>query len=467
MSAAEHYTAIVIGSGPGGYPCAIRLGQLGVKTLCIERGDWGGVCLNVGCIPSKALITAGKKYEELNHMAEMGITVPAGSTLDMGKLQHWKGSIVKKLTDGVRTLLKGNKATMMSGTAKFVDAHTLDVTTAEGVKRVTADHIVIATGSRPIEIPGFSFKDDRVMDSTKALALTEVPRRLVVIGGGYIGLELGQMLNKVGAKVTVVEMMDQVLPGFDPEVVKIVARQLKKSGIEVLLKTKALGWEEGEDGALLSVEGPDGVKKQLAADKILVTVGRFPNSNDLGNLQVEMVGRHIKVDKQQRTSVPGVYAIGDVATGVMLAHKATHEGEIVAEVIAGHKAFNDARTVPAVVFTDPEIATAGLQEHEAIAQGFQVKVGKFPWAANGRALTTRETDGFVKVIVDKADDRVLGITIIGPHASDLISEAALAVEMDAEALDIGLTIHPHPTLGEAVMEAAKAALGQAVHIMNK
>jgi dihydrolipoamide dehydrogenase len=289
----------------------------------------------------------------------------------------------------------------------------------------------------------------------------------VVIGGGYIGLELGQMLNKVGAKVTVVEMMDQVLPGFDPEVVKIVARQLKKSGVEVLLKTKALGWEEGEDGALLSVEGPDGVKKQLAADKILVTVGRFPNSNDLGNLQVEMVGRHIKVDKQQRTSVPGVYAIGDVATGVMLAHKATHEGEIVAEVIAGHKAFNDARTVPAVVFTDPEIATAGLQEHEAIAQGFQVKVGKFPWAANGRALTTRETDGFVKVIVDKADDRVLGITIIGPHASDLISEAALAVEMDAEALDIGLTIHPHPTLGEAVMEAAKAALGQAVHIMNK
>jgi dihydrolipoamide dehydrogenase len=467
MSAAEHYTAIVIGSGPGGYPCAIRLGQLGVKTLCIERGDWGGVCLNVGCIPSKALITAGKKYEELNHMAEMGITVPAGSTLDMGKLQQWKGSIVKKLTDGVRTLLKGNKATMMSGTAKFVDAHTLDVTTAEGVKRVTADHIVIATGSRPIEIPGFSFKDDRVMDSTKALALTEVPGRLVVIGGGYIGLELGQMLNKVGAKVTVVEMMDQVLPGFDPEVVKIVARQLKKSGIEVLLKTKALGWEEGEDGALLSVEGPDGVKKQLAADKILVTVGRFPNSNDLGNLQVEMVGRHIKVDKQQRTSVPGVYAIGDVATGVMLAHKATHEGEIVAEVIAGHKAFNDARTVPAVVFTDPEIATAGLQEHEAIAQGFQVKVGKFPWAANGRALTTRETDGFVKVIVDKADDRVLGITIIGPHASDLISEAALAVEMDAEALDIGLTIHPHPTLGEAVMEAAKAALGQAVHIMNK
>ena len=467
MSAAEHYTAIVIGAGPGGYPCAIRLGQLGVKTLCIERGDWGGVCLNVGCIPSKALITAGKKYEELNHMAEMGITVTAGATLDMGKLQQWKGSIVKKLTDGVRTLLKGNKVSMMSGAAKFVDAHTLDVTTAEGVKRVTADHIVIATGSRPIEIPGFSFKDDRVMDSTKALALNEVPKRLVVIGGGYIGLELGQMLNKVGAKVTVVEMMDQVLPGFDPEVVKIVARQLKKSGIEVLLKTKALGWEEGEDGALLSVEGPDGTKKQLVADKILVTVGRFPNSNDLGNLTVEMAGRHIKVDKQQRTSVPGVYAIGDVATGVMLAHKATHEGEIVAEVIAGHKAFNDARTVPAVVFTDPEIATAGLQEHEAIAQGFQVKVGKFPWAANGRALTTRETDGFVKVIVDKADDRVLGITIIGPHASDLISEAALAVEMDAEALDIGLTIHPHPTLGEAVMEAAKAALGQAVHIMNK
>jgi dihydrolipoamide dehydrogenase len=274
------------------------------------------------------------------------------------------------------------------------------------------------------------------------------------------------MMQKVGAKVTVVEMMDQVLPGFDPEVVKIVARQLKKTGIEVLLKSKALGWEEGEDGAILKLETPEG-PRSIAADRILVTVGRRPNSEGLEHLGLKMERGHIVVDKQLKTNVPGIYAIGDVATGVMLAHKATHEGEVVAEIIAGHKAANDARTVPAVVFTDPEIATAGLQEQEAVAQGYKIKVGRFPWAANGRALTTMETDGFIKVVLDANDDRVLGVTVIGPHASDLISEAALAVEMDAEAMDIGLTIHPHPTLGEAMMEAAKAALGQAVHIVNR
>jgi dihydrolipoamide dehydrogenase len=460
------YTAVVVGSGPGGYPCAIRLAQLGVKTLCIERENWGGVCLNVGCIPSKALITAGKKFEELNHLAEMGIAVPAGATLDMAQLQKWKAGIVEKLTGGVRTLLKGNKADMLAGEAKFIDAHTLEVATKDGPVRVEAEHIVIATGSRPIQVPGFSFADDRVMDSTKALALSEVPKRLVVIGGGYIGLELGQMLQKVGAKVTVVEMMDQVLPGFDPEVVKIVARHLKKSKIDVLLKTKALGWEEGEDGAVVKLLTPEG-EKTVVADKILVTVGRRPNSENLGLPGLELERGHIKIDRQQKTNIPGVYAIGDVATGMMLAHKATHEGEIVAEVIAGHKAFNDARTVPAVVFTDPEIATAGLQEQEAVAKGYTVKVGKFPWAANGRALSMMDTDGFVKVVLDAADDRVLGVTIVGPHASDLISEAALAVEMDAEALDIGLTIHPHPTMGEAIMEAAKHALGEAVHILNR
>jgi dihydrolipoamide dehydrogenase len=460
------YQAVVIGAGPGGYPCAIRLGQLGVKTVCIERENWGGVCLNVGCIPSKALITAGKKFDELNHLSEMGISVPAGATLDMGKLQQWKGSVVKKLTGGVSTLLKANKVDQIAGDAKIIKPGLVEVTSSSGVVQIEAEHIVIATGSRPIQIPGFNFKDDRILDSTKALAQMEVPRRLVVIGGGYIGLELGQMMQKVGAKVTVVEMMDQVLPGFDPEVVKIVARQLKKTGIEVLLKSKALGWEEGEDGAILKLETPDG-PRNIAADRILVTVGRRPNSEGLEHLGLKMERGHIAVDKQLKTNVPGIYAIGDVATGVMLAHKATHEGEVVAEVIAGHKAANDARTVPAVVFTDPEIATAGLQEQEAVAQGYKVKVGRFPWAANGRALTTMETDGFIKVVLDATDDRVLGVTVIGPHASDLISEAALAVEMDAEAMDIGLTIHPHPTLGEAMMEAAKAALGQAVHIVNR
>ncbi len=464
------YQAVVIGAGPGGYPCAIRLAQLGIKTLCIEKQYWGGVCLNVGCIPSKALITAGKRLEEIRHAGVMGISVPGEPSVDVGALIAWKDSVVKRLTGGVSTLLKGNGADQLIGTARFVGPGALEVETAEGTVRVEAEHIVIATGSRPIAIPGFRFEDPRILDSTKALAISEIPGRLAVIGGGYIGLEMGMMFRKLGSEVTVIEMQDQVMPGFDPDVVRLIKRRLKKQKIATLTRSRALGWEETGDCALLRVETPKG-EQSLEADAILVTVGRFPNTEDIGleNLPgLERDGRFIQIDKQCRTSVPGVYAIGDVAGQPMLAHKATHEGEVCAEVIAGHKVQNDARTVPAVVFTDPEIATAGLQEHEARERGYAVAVGKFPFAANGRAMTTLETEGFVKVITDTEDyNRVLGITIVGPHASDLISEAALAVELEAEALDIGLTIHPHPTLGEAVMEAAKHALGEAVHIMNK
>ena len=459
-------TAVVVGAGPGGYPCAIRLGQLGVKTLIIEREYWGGVCLNVGCIPSKALITAGKRMDEIKHADVMGISVGEPS-VDMVKLQAWKTGIVNKLTGGVQHLLKGNKVDMLKGEATLAGNNTVIVETAEGKVEVSYEHLVLATGSRPIEIPGFSFSDARIHDSTKALDLAEVPERVVVIGGGYIGLELGQMLSKVGAEVTVVEMMDSVLNGFDPDVVKLMARKLKKSGIKVLKKTRALGWEEGDDCALVNVEGPQGAQA-IPADAILVTVGRRPNSEGLDKTGVELTDRgFVRIDSQCKTSQAGVYAIGDVAGGMMLAHKASHEGEVVAEVIAGHSAHNDAKTVPAVVFTDPEIATAGLMEHEAKAAGFDLKVGKVPFAAIGRALTTGETDGFVKVILDAADDRVLNMTIIKPHTSDLISEAALAIEMDAEAMDIGLTIHPHPTLSEGMMEAAKAALGQAIHMVNR
>jgi|AMFO01.1.fsa_nt_gi dihydrolipoamide dehydrogenase len=461
------YTAVVVGAGPGGYPCAIRLAQLGVKTLCVEREYWGGVCLNVGCIPSKALITAGKRFEGLGDLATMGIEIPTGPrSVDMEKLQAWKSSVVNKLTGGVRTLLKANKADTLVGQATFTGPKTLTVKTADGDVQVQAEHLVIATGSRPVEIPGFSTDDPRVLDSTKALALTQVPKRLVVIGGGYIGMEMGQMLAKLGSKVTIVEFMDSVLPGFDPEVVKLMTRKLKKQKITLFTNTKAKGWEEGEDGAIVTIETPKGEQK-LNADAILVTVGRRPNSEGLAPTGIAMQRGFVTIDQQCKTSVPGVYAIGDVAGGMMLAHKATHEGEICAEVIAGHKAFNDARNVPAVVFTDPEIATAGLMEHQAREQGFTVKVGKVPYAAIGRAITTGHTEGFFKTILDAKDNRILGVTICGDHASDLISEASLAIEMDAEALDVALTIHPHPTLGEGLMESAKAALGQAIHVVNR
>lgn len=457
---------VVVGAGPGGYPCAIRLGQLGVDTLCIEKDNWGGVCLNVGCIPSKALITAGKRMDEIRKADTMGISVGEPS-IDMLKLQAWKQGIVEKLTGGVSHLLKANKVETLKGTATFTGPKTLEVDTADGTVKVECENLVIATGSRPIEIPGFSFADDRICDSTKALALNEVPGRVVVIGGGYIGLELGQMLAKVGSEVTVVEMADDIMPGFDKDVVKLLNRKLKKSGITVHKNTAAKGWEETDDGAVVKVEGPKGAA-EIPADVILVTVGRRPNSEGVEATGVTIGPRgQIVVDSQLKTNVPGVYAIGDVAEGLMLAHKASHDGEIAAEVIAGHAAHNDAKTVPAVVFTDPEIATAGMMEHEAKEEGYDVKVGKMPFAALGRALTTGDTDGFFKVVLDAEDDRVLGVAICGPHASDLISECALAVEMDAEAMDIGLTIHPHPTLGEGVMEAAKAALGQAIHMVNR
>jgi dihydrolipoamide dehydrogenase len=461
------YQALVIGAGPAGYPCAIRLGQLGVKTLIVEKENWGGVCLNVGCIPSKALITAAKRFEEIQHAGTMGISVGGEVTLDMAKLQEWKQGIVTKLTGGVSTLLKGNGVDQKIGTATVTGPNTVSLVTTDGTEIITADNIVIATGSSPIEIPGFSYADGPVLDSTKALALSEIPEKLVVIGGGYIGLELGSMLAKVGTKVTVVEMMKQLLPGFDKDVVRLIARKLKKGGVKTLLEARALGWEQSDKGIVVSVEGKKG-PEQLEADYVLVTVGRRPNSKGLGLevVGVEFDGPFIKTDDQMRTNVRSIFAVGDVAGQPMLAHKGTHEGEVAAEVIGGHDIRFDAKTIPAVVFTDPEVATAGLDEAAAKARG-EILVGKVPFAAIGRALTTGETDGFIKVIVDKETRLILGVTVVGPHASDLISEAALAIEMCAEAMDVGLTIHPHPTLGEGVMEAAKAALGEAIHVMNR
>ncbi len=463
------YQAIVIGAGPGGYPCAIRLGQLGIKTLCIEKEYIGGVCLNVGCIPSKALINASETFQKMKHADEMGFSIDGDISVDMAKLQAWKTSVVNKLTGGVGTLLKANKVDVAMGTATIIDKNTVEIASSEGTKKMTADAIVIATGSSPIEIPGFAFADPPVLDSTKALALSELPKRMVVIGGGYIGLEMAGVYSRLGTEVTVVEMMGQVLPGFDPDVVKVLKRRIKKDGVTTLLKTKALGWEKSDDGIVVNVENDKDGKQALAADVVLVTVGRRPNTKGFGleNLGVTMDGPFIQVDKQMKTSVPGVYAIGDVVGNPMLAHKATHEGEVVAEVIAGHDVQFDARTIPAVVFTEPEVATAGLTEPECKDQGLNYKVGKVPFAAIGKAIANNATEGFVKVIIDADTKLILGVTIVGSHASDIISEAALAIEMYAEALDVGLTIHPHPTLGESVMEATKAALGEAIHIVNR
>jgi dihydrolipoamide dehydrogenase len=463
----QQYDVLVIGAGPGGYPAAIRCGQLGLSTLIVEKGMWGGTCLNIGCIPSKALITAGKTAEKARKARVMGIHV-GDVTVDMEQMQVWKGSVVKKMTGGVRTLCKGNGAQLETGIATLTGPHTASIQPVEGEPyEVTFGHAILATGSVPIEIPSFRFDEQRILSSTGVLDLTEVPEHIVVIGGGYIGLEMGQMVAKLGARVTVVEMADQVLPGFDAEIVQVVARTMSKAGITTLLGARAEGWTEDGDRLAVTVT-VDGERQTLTCDKVLVTVGRRPYTTNLGleAAGVRVDGGFIPVDEQLRTNVPSILAVGDVTGNPMLAHRASRQGEIAAEVCAGKNVAADYKTVPAVVFTDPEIATAGLSEAEAKEQGFEVKVGKFPWAANGRALTQLSTDGFIKIICDAADNQVLGVAIVGPNASDLISEAALAIEMDAFAEDIGLTIHPHPTLGEAMMEAANKALGHAIHIMN-
>ena len=466
--------AVVIGAGPGGYACAIRLAQLGVDTVVVEAGELGGVCLNVGCIPSKALITASKRYAELaSHLPMMGITFddPAAANVDLPKMQSWKRGVVKKLTRGVGQLLEGNGVSVVRGRARLADRRTVVVSGPDGETTLTSDAIVLATGSRPIEIPGFGFDGDRVLDSTGALALEELPKRLVVIGGGYIGLELGGVFARLGTELTVVEMADQLLPGFDADIVRLVERKLRRHGAKILCGAKAAGYRPSPDGGVvIEVESASGERLEVEADRVLVTVGRRPNTEELGleaaGVSLDARG-FVQVDAGLSTSVAGIYAIGDVVGGMMLAHKASAEAEICAEAIAGKDARFEPRAIPAVVFTDPEIATVGLSEREAKEAGHTVRVGKYPFAGLGRALAIGETDGFVRVIVDAGSTEILGCQIVGPEASDLIAEATLAIEMGAFADDVGLTIHAHPTLSEAFMEAAKGAIGQAIHLINR
>jgi dihydrolipoamide dehydrogenase len=457
--------AAVIGSGPGGYVSAIRLGQLGKETVLIEKESLGGVCLNIGCIPSKALIRVAKLKQRIEAAKQIGLEV-TGVNVDFGKVQAWKQSVVDRLVSGVEYLLKGNNVQVMKGTAKFLGAHQLEVATASGTEIVEAKDIIIATGSRYFDLPAFKFNGTTIISSTEALSLEQVPKKLAIIGGGVSGLEMGTMYAQLGCKVTVIEMLDQLLPGTDIDLVRIVERSLRKLGIEYHVKSKANEFRDGKVYATLE----DGKQATFEADKVLVTVGRRPNTDGIGlekaGVQTDSHG-FIQVNKKMQTNVPGVYAIGDAVGPPMLAHKASKEGIVAAEVIGGLNSEADFHAIPGVVFTDPEIATVGLTEPQAREKGYDPVVGKFPFTALGRALLAGETEGFAKIVADKASNLVLGVHIVGSEASDMISEAALAIEMGATLEDIGFTVHPHPTLPESVMEAAEAAKGKAIHILQK
>jgi len=469
---ADVFDVCVIGAGPGGYVAAIRCAQLGLKTAIIEREYMGGVCLNVGCIPSKAMITASHFYHRMQHDAPtMGFKMSGDIKVDMKQLQAWKQSVVDKMSGGVGQLLKGNQVTIYNGEATFKSAKELNVRSKDGEKTIQAKNYILANGSRPFEIPGFKFDEKDVLSSTGALALSELPERVVVVGGGYIGLEIGTYLAKLGTEVEVLEAGDALLKNSaDPECVQVVERKLKKLGVKIHYKAKAQGYKKS--GKTLEVQADiDGKAESLKCDRILVTVGRKPNSDQMNlkgiGLAVDEMG-FVKVNAQRRTNLQNIFAIGDIAGQPMLAHKASHEGVLVAEVISGQNRVYDAKTVPAVIFVDPEIASAGWTEAECKAKGHtDLKIGKFPFGANGRAVSMMETDGFVKVIADAKTHVILGVHIVGPEASNLISEAALAIEMGARVEDLALTIHPHPTLGETMMEAAEAALGHAIHIIQR
>lgn len=460
---------VVLGAGPAGYVCAIRLAQLGKKVTVVDRAEVGGVCLNRGCIPSKALIHAGTTFQKMQHSEEMGITV-SGAKLNLPKLMKWKDGVVGKLTGGVAQLLKANGCTFVAGDAKFTGPKSMDVKTASGTQTITFNQCVVATGSRPTKLPGFEVDQKQILDSTGALALTEQPETMLCIGGGYIGLELGTFYAKVGTAVTVVEAFPSLLGTMDPELTRVVAKKLDKMGVKVMTSTAVKGCKPGKKGVEVTFETQDKKTSTQTFDTVLVTIGRTPNSDGLGldkaGVKLDAKG-FIPVDARRCSNVPSIYAIGDIAGQPLLAHKGSKEGIVAAEAIAGKKTVYDVVAMPAVVFTDPEIATVGMTDAEAKAKGIDTQVGMFPFVANGRALSVSESDGFVKMIGDRKTGRLLGVHIVGPEASNLIAEASLALEMGAMVEDLALTVHAHPTLPETLMEAAEATLGHAIHIFQR
>ncbi len=456
-----HAEVMVLGSGPGGYTAAFRAADLGKKVVLIERyATLGGVCLNVGCIPSKALLHAARVISEAEEMSHFGLQF-SQPVVELDKLRGWKESVVGRLTKGLAGLAKQRKVQVVTGVAKFSGPNLVEVETTEGRKTVSFDNAIIAAGSQPARIPALPYDDERLMDSTGALELKDIPERLLVIGGGIIGLEMATVYDALGSKVSVVELMDGLIPGADRDIVRPLHKRIEKRYETILLKTKVTAIEALPEGLRATFEG-DGAPAPQLYDRILLSVGRRPNGRainaEAAGVQVTERG-YIAVDNQMRTNVPHIYAIGDIVGEPMLAHKATHEGKLAAEVIAGHKAAFDARTIPSVAYTDPEVAWMGLSETTAKAQGIDYEKAVFPWAASGRALATGRDEGMTKLLFDKTTHRLLGAAIVGPNAGELISETVLALEMGADAQDIGLTIHPHPTLSETVFFSAEIADG--------
>jgi dihydrolipoamide dehydrogenase len=448
---------VVLGSGVGGYTAAFRAADLGLNVTLIERSPvLGGVCLNVGCIPSKALLHAAKVIEDSADMAANGI-VFGPPQIDRDRLRMWKNGVVKRLTSGLTLLAKQRKVTVIQGEAKFVGPHSFDVKGADGARRVDFKQCIIAAGSESARLPGLP-DDPRVIDSGGALELPVDCKRLLLIGGGIIGLEMACVYDAIGVKVTVVELTDGLMPGTDRDLVRPLQKRIEKRYEKILLSTKVAKLEALPEGLRATYEGPESPAPQIF-DRVLVAVGRSANGNAINAAVagVEVSARGlIDVDKQMRTNVPHIFAIGDIVGPPMLAHKASHQGKVAAEVAAGHKSSFDARCIPSVAYTDPEIAWAGITETEAKAQGIEYGKGTFPWAASGRALALNRDDGFTKLLFDKDTHRVIGAGVVGTNAGDLIAEIALAIEMGADATDIGLTIHPHPTLSETVAFAAEA-----------
>ena len=456
-----HADVVVLGAGPGGYTAAFRAADLGKKVVLIERyATLGGVCLNVGCIPSKALLHAAKVITEAEEVETHGI-VFGKPKIDINKLRTWKESVIGKLTKGLKALAKQRKVEVIHGTGKFATPHLIQVETKEGQKTVSFDNCIIAAGSSVTRIPGFPYDDPRLIDSTGALELNDVPQHMLIIGGGIIGLEIATVYSALGSKISVVEWMDQLIPGADAELVKPLHRRIKKRYEAIYLKTKVTQIETGKSGLTVTFEG-DNAPQPQTYDRILMAVGRRPNGRMIGaeeiGIQVNERG-FIPVDQQMRTNLPHIFAIGDIVGEPMLAHKATYEGKLVAEVIVGHKAIFDARTIPSVAYTDPEIAWMGLTEKEAIQQGIDYEKASFPWAASGRAISMAREEGLTQLLLDKNTRRILGAGIVGINAGELIAATVLALEMGADMQDISLTIHPHPTLSETVLFAAEMAEG--------